>query len=63
MIDTACMLRSGLTFLISDKTRVESTPPLKAIETVWASRDTRGIFDPIQVESAKLIFRGLGRGK
>ena len=25
--------------------------------------DTRGIFDPIQVESAKLIFRGLGRGK
>ena len=25
--------------------------------------DTRGIFDPIQAESAKLIFRGLGRGK
>ena len=25
--------------------------------------DTRGVFDPIQAESAKLIFRGLGRGK
>ena len=25
--------------------------------------DTRGIFDPIEAESAKLIFRGLGRGK
>ena len=25
--------------------------------------DTRGVFDPIKVESTKLIFRGLGRGK
>ena len=25
--------------------------------------DTRGVFDPTQAESAKLIFRGLGRGK
>ena len=25
--------------------------------------DTRGVFDPAQVESTKLIFRGLGRGK
>ena len=25
--------------------------------------DTRGVFDPLQAESAKLTFRGLGRGK
>ena len=25
--------------------------------------DTRGVFDPLQAESVKLIFRGLGRGK
>ena len=25
--------------------------------------DTRGVFDPAQVESTKLIFRGVGRGK
>ncbi len=25
--------------------------------------DTRAVFDPSQAESAKLIFRGLGRGK
>ena len=25
--------------------------------------DTRGVFDPSQAESEKLIFRGLGRGK
>ena len=38
LIDTACMLRSGFIFLINDKTRVESTPPLNAIETVLASK-------------------------
>ena len=33
LTDIALMLISGLIFLSRDKTRVESTPPLRAIDT------------------------------